>query len=72
MSRALLPWLFPLAMLLGVAIAATGSILVAAVAAVVLGFGVLPFVAAYARRNGLWPRGLGGGSDPPERRFPGM
>jgi hypothetical protein len=72
MKRAALPWLFPVALLLGLLVALTNSVIVYAVVLIVLGWGFLPFALSWARRSGNWPRSLGGGSDPNRRRFPGM
>ncbi|HWE13981.1 MAG TPA: hypothetical protein VG365_10740 [Solirubrobacteraceae bacterium] len=72
MKRALLPWLFPVAVLLGLLIAATNSSIVYGATLIVAAWGVLPFALSRARRSGSWPRSLGGGSDGNRRRFPGF
>jgi hypothetical protein len=71
MRRALLPWLFPVAVLLGLLIAATNSSIVYGAVLIVAVWGILPFALSRARRSGIWPRSLGGGSDG-NRRFPGF
>ncbi len=72
MKRALLPWMFPVALILGLLIAATNSPIVYGAVLIVLGWVILPLALSAARRSGRWPRSLGGGSDPTQRRFPGM
>jgi hypothetical protein len=72
MKRALLPWLLPVAMLLGLLVAVTNSAIVYGAVLVVAGWVVLPLVLSGLRKSGNWPRSLGGGSDPNRRRFWGM
>jgi hypothetical protein len=72
MTRALLPWLFPLLVLAAVLVAVTNSTIVYIVVVAVVGWVFLPFALSWARRSGNWPSWLGGGSDPNRRRFPGL
>jgi hypothetical protein len=72
MKRALLPWLFPVAVILGLLVAATNSPIVWGAALMIGGWVVIPLVLAGARRSGSWPRSLGGGSDGDKPRFPGF
>jgi xanthine/uracil permease len=72
MRRALLPWLFPVVLVLALLIAVTNSPIVYVAVVAVLGWGLLPVALSWARRSGTWPQWLGGGSDPNRRRFPGL
>jgi hypothetical protein len=72
MKRALIPWLFPLALLLALLVAVTNSPIVYGAVLIVAGWVVLPLALSAAKKSGNWPRSLGGGSDPDRRRFWGM
>lgn len=72
MKRALLPWLVPVVMLLGLLLAATNSVIVYGAVLIIGAWVVLPLLLSWMRRSGQWPRSLGGGSDPNRRRFWGM
>ncbi|HWE07862.1 MAG TPA: hypothetical protein VG325_00830 [Solirubrobacteraceae bacterium] len=63
MRRALLPWLFPVLLMAGLLIAATGSPIVWGLALIVAGWVALPLALSAARRSGNWPRSLGGDQD---------
>jgi hypothetical protein len=72
MSRALLPWLVPVALLLGLLVATTNSAIVYGAVLIVAAWIVLPLVLWAMKKSGHWPSSLGGGSDPSRRRFWGM
>jgi hypothetical protein len=55
MMRALAPWIIPLALVLGVLVAAVNSTLLDVVGFLVLFFVVVPVVLATARRRGTLP-----------------
>jgi hypothetical protein len=72
MKRALAPWLLPLAMVLGVLVAITNSVVVYGAVLIIAAWVVVPLALAWARKAGMWPRSLGDPSDPNRRRFWGM
>jgi hypothetical protein len=72
MKRALVPWLFPLALVLALLVAVTNSPIVYGAVLIVAGWVVLPLTLSAVKKSGTWPRSLGGGSDPDRRRFWGM
>ena len=72
MKRALIPWLFPLALLLALLLAATDSTVVYGAVLIIAAWVVIPLALFWARKSGMWPRSLGDRSDPNRRRFWGM
>ena len=72
MKRGWIPWLFPVALLLALLLAATNSDIVYGAVLILAGWVILPLVLSAMKKSGNWPRGLGGGSDPNRRRFWGM
>lgn len=55
MKRALLPWLLPLAMILGLLLALTNSMIVFGLVVIVIVWVVLPIVLVAVRRSGGMP-----------------
>jgi uncharacterized membrane protein HdeD (DUF308 family) len=72
MKRGVIPWLFPLALLLALLVAVTNSPIVYGAVLIIAGWVVVPLALSAMKKSGNWPRSLGGGSDPNRRRFWGM